>query len=58
MRPHSSIVVKQTGGGDERNHLEDSTSEGMLHIVVAHHYQLYHDEGAECSNQECIELKL
>ena len=25
MRPHSSIVVKQTGGSDERNHLEDST---------------------------------
>ena len=30
----------------------------MLHIVVAHRYQLYHDEGCECRNQEYIKLEL
>ena len=38
--------------------VEDCTSEGMLHIVVAHRYQLYHDESREGCNEEHIELKL
>ena len=30
----------------------------MFHIVVAHRYQLYHDESREGCNEEHIELKL
>ena len=58
MRPHGCIVVKQSGGGDEGYHLEDGAAEGMFHIVVAHRYQLYHDESREGCNEEHIELKL
>ena len=58
VRPHGGIVVKQSRGGDEGYHLEDGAAEGMFHIVVAHRHQLYHNEGGECRNQECIELEL
>ena len=58
MRPEGCIIIKQACGGDEWNHLEDGAAEGMLHIVVAHRHQLYHDESRKGGDEEHIELEL
>ena len=58
MRPHGSIVVEQSCGGDKRHHLEEGATEGPFQsVAVTRHQQIANPYGGTDDDGN-VKLKL
>ena len=58
MGPFGSVVAEEARGRDEGDHLEDTTAEGALQVVVVVPHQFHHDKQGAGGDDEEIEAKL
>ena len=56
--PLGDILVEESGGGDEGNHLKDGASEGVLDTVIARGEEESHDEDRAEEGDDAIEAEL